>query len=85
MMEHPRIKLKPKTKAIMLEWLIIIISVDILMYGYYFLTWWGLKSYLRTGIFSSYIDTGYIHLGINVQGFLFGLMFGLINYLAPKG
>ena len=84
MMEHPRIKLKPKTKAIMLEWLIIIISVDILMYGYYFLTWWGLKSYLRTGIFSSYIDTGYIHLGINVQGFLFGLMFGLINYLADN-
>jgi len=54
------------------------------MYAYYFLTWWGLESYLRPGIFNEYLDTGYIHLEIIVQGTLFGVMFGLINFLVDN-
>jgi len=83
-MELPRIKLKPKTRATLLEWLFIIVSVNILMYAYYFFTWWGLESYLRPGIFNEYLDTGYIHLEIIVQGTLFGIMFGLINFLVDN-
>jgi adenylate cyclase len=83
-MEHPHIKIKPKTKIFLLEWLFIIVSNVILMYAYYFFTWWGLGPYLRTGIFNDYMNTGYIHLEIIVQGILFGMMFGLINFLVDN-
>jgi adenylate cyclase len=77
-MELPRIKLKP------LEWLFIIVSVDILMYGYYIISWWGLAPYLQAGIFDEYLESGYIHLEILIQGTLFGLLFGLINFMADN-
>lgn len=83
-MEHTRIKLKPKTRAIILEWLFIIVSVDILMYGYYIISWWGLAPYLQAGIFDEYLESGYIHLEILIQGTLFGLLFGLINFMADN-
>ncbi len=83
-MELPRIKLKPKTRATLLEWLFIIVSVDILMYGYYIISWWGLAPYLQAGIFNEYLESGYIHLEILVQGTLFGLLFGLINFVADN-
>ncbi len=83
-MEHPRIKLKPKTRAIFLEWLYIIIGIDILMYSYYFFSWWGLKSYLKPDLFDNYMDSWYIHMEILVQGTLFGIMFGLINLLVDN-
>ncbi len=83
-MEHPRIKLKPKTRSILLEWLFIIVSVVILMYGYYIISWWGLAPYLQAGIFNEYLESGYIHLEILVQGTLFGLLFGLINFVADN-
>ena len=83
-MEYPRIKLKPKTRIFLLEWLFIIVGNVILMYAYYFFTWWGLASYLRTGIFNDYLNSGYVHLEIIVQGILFGMMFGLINYLVDN-
>lgn len=83
-MEHPRLKLKPKTRVILLEWLFIIVSMNILMFAYYFFTWWGLDPYLKDGIFNEYLETGYIYLEMFVQGTLFGIMFGLINLLVDN-
>jgi len=83
-MELPRIKLKPKTRSILLEWVFIIIRVDVLMYSYYFFTWWGLKSYLKPNLFGNYLDTGYIHLELLVQGTMFGILFGLINLMVDS-
>ena len=80
-MEHPRIKLKPKTRLALHELFFIIVCNVMLMYAYYFFTWWGLGTYLRPGIFGNYMDTWFIHLEIIIQGILFGLMFGLINFL----
>jgi len=54
------------------------------MYSYYFFTWWGLESYLRPNLFNNYLDSGYIHLEILIQGTLFGIMFGFINFLADS-
>ena len=83
-MEHPRIKLKPKTRVILLEWLFIIISVTTLMYLYYFITWWGLKDYLKPDLFDGYLNTGFAMLEILIQGVLFGIMFGLVNLLVDN-
>lgn len=80
-MEHPRFKLQPKTRIILKEWLFIIISVTALMYLYYFLTWGGLKPYIIPEVFDGYAHSNYAFLEIGLQGILFGLMFGLINYL----
>ena len=80
-MEHPRIILKPKTRLALHELIFIVVCNVLLMYAYYFFTWWGLGTYLRPGIFSDYLDTWYIHLELIIQGILFGLMFGLINFL----
>ena len=80
-MEHPHIKLKPKTRVVFREWFFIIVSTIALFYAYYIIAWWGLSSYMRQGIFNGYMESGYIHLEIIVQGVIFGLLFGLINYL----
>ncbi len=78
-MERPRIKLKPRTKTIIQEWIFIIVSVNSLIYLYYFFTWWGLEPYLKPDLFDNYMNTGYIHLEMIVQGTLFGILLGLIN------
>lgn len=83
-MERPRIKLKPLTRAILLEWGFIILFVNIVMYGYYFVSWWGMSDYLAEGIFGSYLESGYLHLELVLQGTLFGILFSLINYLSDK-
>ena len=83
-MELSRIKLKPKTRATLHELLFIIVSINILLYAYYFSTWWALGPYLRPGLFNNYLESGYIHLEIIVQGTLFGLLFGLINYVSDN-
>ena len=83
-MERPRIKLKPKTRAVLQEWLFIIISITSLMYLYYFFTWWGLKAYLGEHVYDEYFDTGYAMLEIFIQGVLFGILFGLINLLVDN-
>jgi len=80
-MEIPRLKLKPRTKAILSEWLFIIFSVNVLMYAYFYFSWWGLRDYLQENIFNNYIDSNYLHLEILIQGTLFGLLFGVINSL----
>ncbi len=80
-MEHPRIILKPKTRLALHELFFIVVCNVALMYAYYFFTWWGLGVYLQPGIFSNYLDTWYIHLELIIQGVIFGLMFGLINFL----
>ena len=83
-MEHPRIKLKPKTRIILLEWLFIIVSITTLMYLYYFITWWGLRDYLVTDLFDGYVNSKLAMLEIFIQGVLFGSMFGLINLLVDN-
>jgi len=83
-MEHPRIKLKPKTRAILYEWLFIVVVVNIMMYGYYLISWWGLAPYLKPDIFGNYLEGWHIHLEILIQGTLFGVLFGIINYLADS-
>jgi len=83
-MELTRIKLKPRTRAILYEWLFIIVSINIFMYLYYMVAWWGLGPYLQPGLFDNYLDGWHVHLEILVQGSLFGLLFGLINYLADN-
>ena len=83
-MDLPRIRLKPKTRATLLELLFITVSINILLYAYYFSTWWALGPYLRPGLFNNYLESGYIHLEIIVQGTLFGLLFGLINYISDN-
>lgn len=83
-MEHQRLKLKPKTWAIIHEWIFIIIVVNIMMYGYYLIAWWGLSPYLKPGLFNDYLESWLIHVEILVQGTLFGILFGLINYLTDK-
>jgi len=83
-MEHPRIKLKPKTRIILLEWLFIIVSITTLMYLYYFITWWGLRDYLVTDLFDGYVNSKLAMLEIFIQGVLFGSMFGLINLLVDS-
>ncbi|MCD4696905.1 MAG: adenylate/guanylate cyclase domain-containing protein [Bacteroidales bacterium] len=81
-MELPRLKLKPRTRTIVLEWLFIIAFVDIMMYSYYFFTWWGLNDYIDMHAFDDYMNSGYIHFELLLQGTLFGLLFSLINYLS---
>ena len=83
-MEHPRIKLKPKTRIVFLEWFFIIIGVTALMYLYYFITWWGLRDYLKPNLFDGYLNTGFALLEIAIQGVLFGILFGLINLLVDS-
>jgi adenylate cyclase len=78
-MEHPRIKLKPKTRVILLEWSFIIVCITSMMYLYYFFTWWAMEDYLRPNVFDEYMDSGFAYLEILIQGILFGVMFGLIN------
>jgi len=78
-MEHPRIQLKPKTKSILAEWFYIILGIYFFMYLYFIIAWWGLETYLQPGLFNDYLDSGYIHLEILLQGAVFGIMFGLIN------
>lgn len=83
-MKNPRLKLKPKTRTTLQEFLFTIVSITLLFYAYYFSTWWALGPYLRPGIFNNYLESGYIHLEIIVQGILFGILFGLINYVADN-
>ena len=83
-MEHPRLKLKPKTKSILKEWLFIVVSITSMMYLYYFLTWWGLTPYLKPNIFDGYLNSGYAFLEIGLQGLFFGIMFGLINLFLER-
>jgi len=83
-MDHPRIKLQPKTRIILKEWMFIIISVTALMYLYYFMTWRGLEPYIIPEVFDGYVHSGYAYLEIGLQGVLFGLMFGLINLLIDR-
>lgn len=83
-MEHPRIKLKPKTRNILLDWTFIIIFVNIMMYGYYIIAWWGLSPYLIPELFNDYLEGWLIHFEILIQGTLFGILFGLINYIADN-
>jgi adenylate cyclase len=78
-MNVSRIKLKPKTKSILIEWFYIILGIYFFMYLYFIVAWWGLEPYLQPGLFNDYLDSGYIHLEILVQGAVFGIMFGLIN------
>jgi adenylate cyclase len=54
------------------------------MYIYYLTTWWGLTPYLRPGLFDNYLEGWYVHMEILVQGILFGILFGLINYLSDN-
>jgi len=82
--DHPRIKLKPKSWSIFREWLFIIVSITSMMYLYYFFTWWGLKSYLKPTIYDEYFNSGYAFLEILIQGILFGIMFGLIDLLIDR-
>ena len=58
-MDRTRIKLKPKTRTIIEEWIFIIVSITSLMHLYYFITWWGLSSYLNPGIFNDCLETGF--------------------------
>lgn len=83
-MEIPRLKLKPQTKAILTEWLFIIVTVNVLMFGYYIIGWWGLMDYLTINTFDAYLNSYYIYLEIFIQSTLFGILFGLINYLADN-
>jgi len=78
-MEHPRIKLKPKTRVILMEWLFIIIFITSMMYLYYFLTWWGMADYMAPSVYDEYLNSGYGFLEILLQGIFFGVMFGMIN------
>lgn len=83
-MEYSRLKLKPKTRVVLLEWFFIIVGITMLMYLYYFITWWGLKDYLKPNLFDGYLNTGFAMLEILIQGILFGTMFGLINLLVDN-
>lgn len=83
-MEHPRIKLKRKSKLVIREVIFIIVSFTLLMYFYYFITWWGLKPYLKPNLFGGYLDSGYAFLEIGIQGIVFGLLFALINIMLDR-
>jgi adenylate cyclase len=83
-MDFPRIKLKSLTRPILLEWLFIIVFINLAMYGYFFIAWWGLGDYLGEHAFEDYLNSGYIHLEMILQGTLFGLMFGLINIFTDR-
>jgi len=83
-MKNLRLKLKPINRPALYELLFIIVSIYVLLYAYYFLTWWAFTPNLRSGLFYDYLNSGYIHLEIIVQGTLFGLLFGLINYMVNK-
>lgn len=83
-MEIPRIKLKPLTRPILLEWLFIVVFANLMIYGYYFISWWGLDDYLGSHAFQDYLHSPYIHIEMITQGTIFGVLFGLINYLADK-
>jgi len=54
------------------------------MYGYYIVAWWGLGPYIEPGLFDGYLDGWYIHFEILVQGTLFGILFGFINFIADN-
>jgi adenylate cyclase len=73
-----------KTKSILKEWLFIIVSVTLLMYLYYFITWWTLKPYLGDNIYNEYVNSSYARVEILLQGIAFGILFGLINILADN-
>ncbi len=83
-LEHTRIKLKPKIRNMLNEWLFIIVAITSMMYLYYFFSWWALTDYLAPNIFDEYMDSGYAYLEILLQGILFGIMFGLINLITDN-
>lgn len=83
-MEIPRLKLKPRTKSILSEWLFIVITVNVLMVGYFVITWWGMIDFLGPVVFMDYLKSYYTFLEIFIQGTLFGILFGLINLLADN-
>ncbi len=83
-MYQPYINMPPKTKTILKEWLFIIVSVTLLMYLYYFITWWTLKPYLGENIYRDYVHSSYAKLEILLQGVAFGILFGLINLLVDN-
>lgn len=83
-MDIPRLKVKARTKAILWEWLFIVIVVNVLMFGYYFIAWWGLKDYLKPLAFDDYLNSGYIYLEVFIQSTMFGILFGVVNYIADK-
>jgi len=76
--------IKPKTKIILNEWSFIIISNTLLMYLYYFIVWWGMAPYIDPNLFQGYVFSNYVFFEIGMQGLLFGLLFGLINFLLDK-
>ena len=83
-MEPNRIKLKSITKSILSEWLFIILSITILMYFYYFLTWWSFSSYINSSVLGRYANSGYAFLEIGMQSIIIGIIFCLVNLLLNK-
>jgi adenylate cyclase len=83
-MEKTRIKLKPRTRIFLMEMLFIVVSVDILMYIYYMISWWGMRDYVDAGNLEHYVYGGYVHFEILIQGTIFGILFGLINFVVDN-
>jgi len=55
-----------------------------LMDGYYFFSWWGLNDFLGSYSFHDYLHSPYIHLEMIIQGTMFGVLFGIINYWGDR-
>lgn len=83
-METSRIKLKPKTKSLLKEWLFIFLAFSFMMYLYYFVTWWGLGYYLKPSIYDNYLDSGWGYFEIGAQALFFSIMFGIVNLLLER-
>lgn len=80
-MSHPRNKsLYPVVK----NFVIVTIFWIALIYLYFFFSWWSLKDFLTPDIFGGFVFSPIINIEILVQGFVFGILYGIVNYITDK-
>ncbi len=83
-MQHPRLKLKPKNLILLKNCISVTILWVAMMYLYMYFTWWGLDEFLKVGPYTDYLHSYLIHGEILIQGVVFGILFGLINFFTDK-
>ena len=68
-------------KAVLENWLWIVIAWIFIIYFYTFLTFWGLRDYIVQNPFIEYLNSYFFYLEVVLTGFIFGTLFSVVNYL----
>ena len=67
------------TKILSREWPYVVLAWVLLMYLYFFLTFWSLRDFLTEGVITEYSQSWAAHLEIVMAGLLFGLLFCVVD------